>query len=160
MIPAEHLHPMILHFPIVLAFLLLAIDAIALWRGISLDGKGTYAGFSLATATLAGVTAILTMMAGDMALEIAAARGIPDALTETHEGLGSTTAVLIAIWAALRLLARWRGFSLDGGRKLVVVAVEAILVVLIIATAWFGGALVYQHGVNVAPVMAALPAVQ
>ncbi|MEJ2022289.1 MAG: hypothetical protein P8X43_09705 [Maritimibacter sp.] len=144
-----HIHPMILHFPIVLAYLLVMIDAIALWRGISLT-SGTYAKFSLATAVLAGLSASLTAMFGDLALDIALENGVPDAVMEMHEGLGAVTATGLAIWAGLRLLVSWRQLALEGSRKGIVVLVELAFVVLITFTAYHGGNLVYDQAVNVA----------
>jgi uncharacterized membrane protein len=44
----------------------------------------------------------------------------------------------------------WRRVSLDGGRKWAVVATEIAGVFLIVTTAYFGGQLVYELGVNVA----------
>ncbi len=149
MFPIEHLHPMILHFPIVLAFLLIMLDGYALARGIPLDGRGAYATFSLVTAVLAGISALVTMMAGDMALDVALSRGVPETLLETHEGLGTTTAIVLAAWAALRVLARWRNIPLGGQRKSGIVVAELAIAGLISVTAFYGGALVYQHGVNV-----------
>lgn len=151
MFPIEHLHPMLLHFPIVLAVVLLVVDAVALSRGIPLDGRATYASFSFWIAIAAGAFALVTMSAGDMALEVALSRGVPEAVLETHEGLGSTTALIMAAWAVIRFLLRWRDVPLEGGRKTGIVLVEAVIVVLILATAWFGGNLVYGHGVNVMP---------
>lgn len=145
----QHIHPMLVHFPIVLAILLVGIDAVALWRDVPLDGRGTYAGFSLTTALLAGISALVAMGFGDLAMEYAVAHGVPEGLMETHEGLGTTTALLLGAWAVLRLFAWWRRMPLGGGRKVGVVAVDAALVLLILVTAWYGGSLVFEHGVNV-----------
>lgn len=153
MIPIEQFHPILLHFPIVLIMLALAIDGVALARGIPLSGRGTYANFSLAIVVLAGLAALATAVMGDVALEIAVDRGVPPALLESHEGLGTATAWLLAGWAALRALAFWRQVPLSGARAGGVVLVELALVGLIVATAYLGGSLVYEHGVNVAAVM-------
>lgn len=149
MIPLEHLHPMILHFPIVLILLLLAVDATALLRGVALSGTGCYAIASTGLAVLAGVSAAVTAMLGDMAAEIAVARGVPAALIETHEDIGSNTAIALGVWALLRALLWWRDIDLSGKRVLGVVGVEAVLCGMILVTAYFGGQLVYDHGVNV-----------
>lgn len=150
MFSIEHLHPMIVHFPIVLAILLVAIDAVALARDIPLDGTATYANFSLATALLAGLGGIAAAVLGDMAYDVALEHGVPVALLESHEGLGTTTGIVLAVWAGLRLIARWRGMAIAGGRKTLLVTAEAAIVALVLATAYLGGNLVYDHGVAVA----------
>ncbi len=151
--PLEQFHPMLLHFPIVLIMVALVIDALAFARGVPLGGSGTYARFSLAIVIAAGVAALATAMMGDVALDIAKDRGVSEAILEGHEELGMTTAWLLAGWAVLRGLAAWRRIPLAGGRVAGIVAVELVLVGLIIATAWMGGNLVYDHGVNVAAAM-------
>jgi uncharacterized membrane protein len=150
MFPIEQLHPMLLHFPIVLAYLLVLIDALALWRGVALDDGATYARFSLAVAVLAGLAAVATAMFGDMALDVAVSRGVPDRMMEIHQGLGTATATVLAVWAALRVFAAWRGIPLAGSRKSLLVVAELAFVALITFTAYHGGALVYDHAVNVA----------
>lgn len=156
--PIELIHPMLLHFPIVLIMLVTAVDALALVRGIPLGGppanSGTYAGFSLAIILLAGLFAVATAAFGDIALDIALDRNVPAALLESHEELGSTTAWLIAGWAVLRGIAWWRGIAITSARTGAVVLVELVLCGLILGTAWLGGVLVYEHGVNVAAAMA------
>jgi uncharacterized membrane protein len=52
--------------------------------------------------------------------------------------------------AALQLLAWWRRVPLSGGRGWAMVGLGAVGVVLVIVTAYFGGDLVYNLGVNVA----------
>jgi len=149
MIPLEHLHPMILHFPIVLIILLFISDAVALWRGVPLSGRGTYAVVSAAIAVLAGVSAAVTAMLGDVAAEIAVSRGVAASLIEPHEDLGSTTAIVLGAWAALRAFLWWRGVDLSGKRVLGVVSTDVAICALVFATAYLGGQLVYDHGVNV-----------
>jgi uncharacterized membrane protein len=149
MISLAHIHPMIVHFPIVLIILLVISDAVAMLRGVPLSGRGAYAISSSAFAVLAGVFAALTAMMGDMAAEIAVGNGVPNALIEPHEDLGSNTAIALGAWALIRAFLWWRGTELAGKRVLGVVAVEAALCGMVLVTAYFGGQLVYDHGVNV-----------
>jgi uncharacterized membrane protein len=149
MIPIEHLHPMIVHFPIVLIILLLVSDATALVRGVPLSGTGGYAVISAIFAVLAGVTAALSAVLGDAAAEIAVSRGVPAALIASHEDLGTNTAIALGGWALVRAFLWWRGTKLSATRVLGVVGVEAVLCGMVLVTAYFGGQLVYDHGVNV-----------
>ncbi len=145
----EQLHPMALHFPIVLIFMLAAVDLFALWRKIPLGGRATYASFAAAIAIAAGASALLTASLGDMAAEIAAGRGFGETLTGSHEMAGNITSALFAIWAACRGFVWWRSMSLGGQRAALVVVVDLLLVLAVLVTAYLGGQLVYEHGVNV-----------
>jgi len=149
MVPLEHLHPMVLHFPIVLVVLLILSDATALVRGVPLSGRGVYAIVSASLAALAGLSVAATAMLGDIAAEIAIDRGVADALIEPHEELGSTTAIVLGAWALVRVLLWWRGTELSGKRVLGVVGADLVICAMVLATAYLGGQLVYQHGVNV-----------
>lgn len=146
----ELIHPMIIHFPIVLAMGLFALDACASMRDASL-ARGTAMGVaSLTLAVSAGLFAILAYVFGDQAYDIALATGkAPDALLEMHQELGTATAVALVVWATVRAYAWMRGAPLDGGRRLALTAIEGGLVLAVLATAWYGGQLVYDHGVAV-----------
>jgi uncharacterized membrane protein len=149
MLPIEHFHPMLVHFPIVLIMLLLLTDATALVRGVPLSGHGGYAIVSAGLAVLAGVSAVLTALLGDVAAEIAIDGGVAKALIEPHEDLGFNTAIALGVWALVRAFLWWRGTELTGKRVLGVVGVEAVLCGMVLVAAYFGGQLVYEHGVNV-----------
>ncbi len=95
-------------------------------------------------------------------MDVALGKGVPEALIETHETLGTTTAICIGIWALIRAYCWWRRIEITGGRVLGVAVVDAAIFGVVLATAWAGGDLVYEHGVNVAavPAAAAAPAPQ
>ena len=149
MIPVELLHPMMVHFPIVLVVLLLALDATAWLCSIPVSGRGAYAVTSAGLAVLAGVSAAATAMLGDAAAEIAISRGVSQALLESHEDLGVTTAIVLGVWALVRAVIWWCEIGLPGTRTLAVIGVEAVICAMVLTTAYFGGGLVYQYAVNV-----------
>lgn len=149
MLTIEHLHPIVVHFPIVLMLGLAAFDVLATaWRTY-LSGRGCAAGISSALAVLAGIAAILAYVFGDIAYDIAVEHGVSETTLETHEGLGSITALAIVIWGAIRGIVWWRKFEIGGWRRWPLLAVQVGLAALIVVTAYFGGSLVYEHGVNV-----------
>lgn len=154
MLPLEQLHPIVVHFPIVLTLALALLDIVAFARGVPLGGRGAYANLSAGIATAAGLFALLAFSMGDMALDIAVSRNIDPSILENHENLGTFTAFALAAWGALRALAWWRNIDLSANRSYLVLAVEVAFVFLILTTAYFGGQLVYDFGVNVAPVFA------
>lgn len=152
MIASYLIHPMIVHFPIVLFLTVPVFDAFILLRGGDLAAKEKLANVGLAI-MIAGVTAgLVAIMFGYIAADHAAALGFPTAPVEEHEGFATTTVSVFAVLSVIRLHFRTRGISLAGTRGWLFVGATAIGALLVIATAYFGGHLVYDLGVNVAPV--------
>jgi uncharacterized membrane protein len=108
MMTIAHIHPMLVHFPIVFFLSLAILDTIATMRGVSVTGRGAIGNVSTGLALLAGLFAIVTYVFGDMALEFAEAGGFHSDVAEVHEGLGEATAAAFAIWAIVRVVAWWR----------------------------------------------------
>ncbi|HET6156982.1 MAG TPA: DUF2231 domain-containing protein, partial [Dongiaceae bacterium] len=100
-----HIHPMLVHFPIVFFLTLAVLDTIATLRGIPVTGRGAIGNVSTGLAMLAGLFAIVTYVFGDIALEAAEAGGFHNDIAEIHEGLGEATAAAFAIWAVVRAVA-------------------------------------------------------
>jgi uncharacterized membrane protein len=150
MLSVQHIHPILVHFPIVFFISLAAIDLVATLRGQITTGRGALGNLSLGLALAAGAFAIGAYFFGDMALEFAEDGGFHSDIAEIHEGLGETTAALFAIWALIRLGIWWRDLRLTGVGALAVSLIEVAGAVLVIATAYYGGQLVYDLGVNVA----------
>ncbi len=146
---AAHIHPMIVHFPIVFLLTLAAFDLIAGFLGYDL-AQGAVGNVSTGLSVLGGAGAVVAFFFGDMALEIAEAGGFSSEIAEIHESLGTAVAAVFGIWAVLRAFAWWRGFNLSGALGKTVPLVEIAGAVLVLATAWYGGQLVYSLGVNVA----------
>ena len=152
MISIQHIHPLLVHFPIVFFLTLAVFDLVAVARGIPVTGRSAAGNVSTGLAFLAGAFALVTMMFGDMALEFAEARGFHSEIAEIHEGLGSTTAIAFAIWALVRVFLWWRDTRSSSGIAAGIVVLEIIGAGLVIATAYYGGQLVYDLGDNVAQV--------
>jgi uncharacterized membrane protein len=152
MIPVQHIHPMLVHFPIVFVFVLALFDVVATLRGATVTGRTTAGHVSAAIAVAAALSAILAMVFGGMALSHAEAGGFSSDIAEIHEGLGEAVAITLGLWAAIRAFLWWRDMRLSGFASAVVPSVAVIGAVLVTATAYFGGELVYQLGVNVTKV--------
>jgi uncharacterized membrane protein len=71
---------------------------------------------------------------------------------ETHQAFAITTLSIFGLHSILRLLAIWRKYPLSGSRGWMAESIGLIGIVLLITTAYFGGHLVYDLGVNVAAV--------
>jgi uncharacterized membrane protein len=150
MIPLQQIHPILVHFPIVFFLTLAAFDVVASLRGVRVTGRSGVATVSFGLAALAGIFAAVTFYFGSVALEIAETGGFRSSVAEIHEGLGGLTATVLTGWALLRAIAWWRDIRLTGGKAALVPAIEVAGALLVIATAYYGGALVYDLGVNVA----------
>jgi len=149
MIPVQHIHPMIVHFPIVFFITLALWDLIALARKHTVTGRTVTGHVSTGLALLAGIFAIAAYFFGGMALDVAESGGFHSEIAEIHEGLGETTAVAFAAWALLRVLLWWRNVKIGGSVGFLVPLVEIAGVALIATTAYYGGQLVFELGVNV-----------
>jgi len=149
MIPVQHIHPMLVHFPIVFFLSLAAFDVVAAWRGASLGGRSRAGTISFVLALLAGLSGLATFVFGGLAMEVAEAHGLHSAIAEIHEGLGGLTAAAFAAWALVRGFLWWRNVRLPGLARTALPLIEVAGAVLVTVTAWYGGQLVYDLGVNV-----------
>jgi len=137
----ENIHPLLVHFPIVLLSLFFITDTAALilklpqWRAI--------AGWLLYSGTF---FAGLTLMAGFQAAATVAHSEEVHEIMESHEHLAITVfglAFFLSLW-------RWLGkFMLLGAGAYLYLIVAAFLNILLIFTADFGGLMVYKFGVAV-----------
>ncbi|AZO41811.1 MULTISPECIES: DUF2231 domain-containing protein [Mesorhizobium] len=148
MIPVQHIHPMLVHFPIVLIYTLAAIDLVALARGNAVTRRSGAGTISTFVALAAGAFAIGTWFYGGLALDHAEAAGFSSDIAEIHESLGGITAFAFLIWGGVRLALWVRNREL-GPVAIAVPVIEIAGAVLVTTTAYYGGLLVYDLGVNV-----------
>jgi uncharacterized membrane protein len=87
---------------------------------------------------------------GDAALEFAESGGFHSDIAEMHEALGEATATAFAVWALIRIGLWWRDLRLTGAGALAVSLIEVAGAALVVTTAYYGGQLVFDLGVNVA----------
>lgn len=150
MIPVEHIHPMIVHFPIVLVFIMVAFDLLATVFGYSVSGRTACGNVSTGLAVLAAISAVIAFVFGGLALDHAEAAGFSSEVAEIHESLGGYVAMALVAWAVIRAVFWFRDWRVVGGQALVFPAVAIAGAVLVSATAYYGGQLVFDLGVNVA----------
>jgi len=149
MIDIAHIHPMLVHFPIVLYLLAVGLQLLVLLRRGDLAADTCLANTALGALLLAATAAAVAAYFGDIALDHAVALGFPPAPLEVHANLGISTMSFMLVLSAVHVAARWRHWLLGGGRGWLLWAVALIGVVLLIITAYHGGELVYSIGVNV-----------
>jgi uncharacterized membrane protein len=135
------LHPLIVHFPVGLFIFAFLLDLAALYR--SRDDITRFAWWTHVTASVA---VILTVCSGLLA---ASSLTLPPEARETFDNhqqyaLFSSAAILgLFVWRAAS-----RGALPKGNMRLYLLGSAAALLFLL-ATAWFGGELVYRFGTGV-----------
>jgi uncharacterized membrane protein len=151
MFAVQHIHPIFVHFPIVLIFCVAALDIISFWRRRDTTVRNGVGTISTSMALAAGLFAVATWYLGGLALDVAESGGFSSPVAEMHEGLGGITALAFLIWGLVRLglWVRNRGI---GSMAIAVPAIEIAGSVLVTVTAYYGGILVYDLGVNVTKV--------
>jgi uncharacterized membrane protein len=150
MIPITEVHPMLVHFPIVLWMCAEVVAVTVLLRGGDLSARQHWpltAFYALLGGTL---FACLAAFFGDIALDHAVAAGFPAPPLEMHETFALITLSIFSLHVILRLLAIWRRYPLTGLRGWLAELPGLIGILLLICTAYLGGQLVYHLGVNVA----------
>ncbi len=139
------IHPMVVHFPIALFITSVVFDFLAMrWRHKSFQDTGFY---TLIAGLLGAAAAVLT---GALAEEAVENKGIPESVIEIHEALGYATLLFFIGLLALRLLMRWK---LIRESPALYLAMGVIGIVILSATGYFGGSLVYDFGAGVAVTM-------
>jgi uncharacterized membrane protein len=150
MIPVQHIHPMLVHFPIVFFLSAALFDIVATFSGRSVTGRSRAGTVSLVLVLLAALSAVATFFFGGMALDVAESGGFHSDIAEIHEGLGTMTTAVFVMWAVIRSYTYWRDMRGRGAIRAAAPVFEIFGVVLVTLTAYFGGELVYGLGVNVA----------
>lgn len=130
------LHPALVHFPIACWTLGTAADIATHW----LPAR-EIAAFLLGTGT---ISALPVMLAGAMD----ARRVKESANADTALALHMTFVILAWLAYALSLLSRWDGEGLSAGGG-IATALSVVGFLVLILAGWFGGQLVYTHGVGV-----------
>lgn len=146
--PPPVIHPLLVHFTVALVPTAAAFALLYAWRREEWARKATFT-----VMTAAALFALVTMGAGfaDYFAVKPKLEGTPalDVL-ETHELLGVVTALTVAITCAIAWWRRRDVATKDGWRRALALALVAAAG-LVVLTGWYGGSLVFDHGVSVAP---------
>jgi uncharacterized membrane protein len=152
MIPVQHIHPMLVHFPIVLIFLLAAFDVLASVLGYSVTGRTVSGNISTGLVVATALFAMATFYFGGLALDVAESGGFHSDVAETHESLGEMVAIVTGIYALIRAAIWFKDYRISGATSFLFPLAAIAISILVASTAFFGGQLVYELGVNVAKI--------
>lgn len=150
MIQLQHIHPMLVHFPIVLIILLAATEVVAVALGRDVTGRTSVGSLATGMIVVAALAAVAAFYFGDYALSFAEAGGFESDVAEVHESLGKLVAVLTSVWALVRVVLWWRNIKVKRPLEFVFPLVSIVGAGLVVWTAYYGGLLVFDLGVNVA----------
>jgi len=150
MIPITEIHPMLVHFPIVLWINAELLSVGILLRGGNLSGRQTWPVVAFYSLLAGTAFAVVAAVFGDIALDRAVAAGFDAGPLEIHETVAITTICIFGLHALLRWLGFRFGYSLTGKRGWLAEIPGLIGIIGLFVTAYLGGELVYQLGVNVA----------
>ena len=154
-----HIHPMVVHFPIVLFILSLALYAYMLVTGRDMAARSCLSYVAATMLVLGVVSALVAAVFGDIALDAAIDKGFPDHNLEEHEDLAGTTIAIFGVVAVVLLGAMWKKIQIAGAKALIFLVAVLAGTGMLVTTAYHGGELVYKEGVNVEVVKPA-PAAQ
>lgn len=149
MIDITHIHPMLVHFPIVLFIAAVAIQFILLFKKEDITERKCLQITGATCLTLALLFALVAAFFGDIALEAAVDKGFDKNPLEEHESLAWTTIIIFAVLTVILLAALWKRIKLQGAKGILFVLASVAGILFLINTAYHGGNLVYKEGVNV-----------
>ena len=150
----DAIHPLVIHFPIVL--LLLSPLLVLIAAVLRPPGNRPYMTVALITLLLGTFSLFLAASSGEEAAELADRAGGVNAVLAAHESLASTCEILFTIYLALfaglfiwQWLSRGRRSRITStAAPLVFLAVYSVGLVYLVNTAHAGGRLVHEFGVH------------
>ena len=142
---APNVHPMIIHFPIVLFILALVFDVLGLiWNRIRAWRPGALLLYGLGLAAV-----VVTYLTGEQAANSVSAPDHVIPAISAHADWAARTLWFWIVFVILRFLATWRAWDRVRWVLGVLIAVGVIGNLLVAATADRGAQLVYRYGVGV-----------
>jgi len=142
---APNLHPLLIHFPIVLLILAATVDLLD-----ALFERPAWLGVLGTSLYIAGaVAAVAAYLTGLQAAATVFIPGMAHPLVNAHRTWALITATYFSVVAVARLGARRAGFPRGRGGRLLLLAAGLVGILCLQQTAERGGRLVYEHGVGV-----------
>ncbi|MFE8070452.1 DUF2231 domain-containing protein [Marinobacteraceae bacterium S3BR75-40.1] len=147
-----HIHPMLVHFPLVLWLCGVLLMLGTVIRGEALVANHWFPRTAFWSVLLGTLAAAVAAVFGDMALDIASEKGFAISHLEAHEEAAFSALWLFVAVSACLVFVRWRNIELKPALNWVLVLVGLAGLGVMFYAAYLGGHLVYDMGVNVSPV--------
>ena len=144
---APNVHPMIVHFPIVLVMLAVLGDLLHLLRP-QMRGPGAAAP---SLYLLGAVSSLSAYVSGRMAAGAVFIPGMAHGLVDEHGSWALATTISFVVLATLRPVGRLMGLADNRATRLLFLSLGLVVLVLVQQTAERGARLVYEQGVGVVP---------
>lgn len=144
---APNVHPLIIHFPIVLVLLAVSIDLVHLFR----PRARTLGTIGMSLYVLAAAAGLSAYVSGRIGAGSVFTPGMANPMVESHEHWATLTAAWILGLAVLRVGARVAPRGEDTAARVLFVALGIVAAILIQQTAERGARLVFEQGVGVIP---------
>lgn len=142
---APNVHPLIIHFPIVLIIAAVILDLV----DAAFECPASLSATAASLYTVGAVTTAVAYFTGVRAGATVFIPGMAHPVLNDHRAWATYTAAYVVVVAALRLTARFAGFGRARSQRLILVSAGLIGVLLLQQTAERGARLVYEHGVGV-----------
>lgn len=143
------IHPIIVHFPIVLVIALVVTDHVALFTGTNFVGRSCLANLSVLLALLLGAFTFIAFISGGMSFAAAQQTGVSEVVMGVHRDMGRIFTTLAVFWAFMRGGLWWWRIEPNHLWRILIVAFELGLIVMVVLTAFYGMDLVYGYGIAV-----------
>jgi len=140
---APNIHPMIIHFPIVLWLIAVLFDFVSLFRSEEWIGNTT-----LALYGLGALSALATFFSGKQAIDMVSVPFQGELTASSHSDWGHFTLYFFVIYAAVRLILFWKQLDKKKTVAIALFVLGTIGMGLVAKTADLGGKLVYKYGVG------------
>ncbi len=138
-----NIHPLIIHFPIVLLLFYPILEALRLRFNDSLVlEKGAFWFLSIGVLSL-----IFSFLSGEQAIESVQLTGGAVPVATEHEFWARNTLIFYSIWFTVHLFGIWKHISLLNNARTAVI-MGLVGVGLLVMTSELGGRLVYEYGVG------------
>ncbi len=141
---APNIHPMIIHFPIVLWTVAVFIDSLSLF--LTKNWLRSMAMTLYALGALGGLAAYLS---GKQAIDIVSVPMQGELTAGSHSDWGLYTLLYFGLYAAIRLFLFWKQWDRQKPVGIILVLSSLVGMGLITKTADLGGKLVYKYGVGI-----------
>lgn len=140
---APNIHPLIIHFPIVLWFAAVLFDFISLLKKVSWLRNTTMSLFALGA-----VSSFAAYLSGEQAIDMVSVPMQGELTAGSHSDWGHYTFYFFVAYAVIRLFLFWKHWDKKKWLAIVLFILGLAGMGMVAKTADLGGKLVYKYGVG------------